>query len=111
MIDMNKAFGLTAITRQDLEDMPCPIMASELTDEQMQDLADYVESDVKREFPDVADEMFRLWGKSINGEVFTDEERDFLITNDCEKANAYWWSAIEEYAVKELGASYYEDIV
>lgn len=110
MIDMNKAFGQTAITRQDLEDMPCPIMASEITDEEMEMLADYVEFDVRNEFPDVADKMFRLWRKSINGEEYTQDERTFLNT-ECDKANAYWWSAIEDYAVNELGAPYYEDIL
>ena len=81
-----------------------------ITDEEMEMLADYVEFDVRNEFPDVADKMFRLWRKSINGEEYTQDERTFLNT-ECDKANAYWWSAIEDYAVNELGAPYYEDIL
>ena len=106
MIDMNKPFGLTAITRQDLEDMPCPIMASELTDEQMQELADSVEAEVRDRYPEVADKMFELWNK----EDRTDEEQDFL-DFECDRAEEFWWDMVEEIAVKELGASYYEDIV
>jgi hypothetical protein len=106
MIDMNKPFGISAITRQDLEDMPCPIMASELTDEQMQELADSVEAEVRDRYPEVADKMFELWNK----ETRTDEEQDFL-DFECDRAEELWWDMVEEIAVKELGASYYEDIV
>jgi hypothetical protein len=106
MIDMNKPFGMTAITRQDLEDMPCPIMASELTDEQMQELANIVEMEVRDRYPEVADKMFELWKK----EDRTDEEQDFL-DFECDRAEEFWWDMVEEVAVKELGASYYEDIV
>jgi hypothetical protein len=105
MIDMNKPFGMTAITRQDLEDMPCPIMASELTDEQMQELANLVEMEVRDRYPEVADKMFELWKK----EDRTDEEQDFL-DFECDQAEELWWDMVEEIAVGEIGMKYYEDM-
>jgi ribosome assembly protein YihI (activator of Der GTPase) len=106
MIDMNKPFGMTAITRQDLEDMPCPIMASELTDEQMQELANIVEMEVRDRYPEVADKMFELWKKE---EELTDEEQDFL-DFECDRVEELWWDLVEKVAVGEIGMKYYEDM-
>lgn len=108
MIDMKKVFG-HGLTRQDLEDMASPIMASELTDEQMQRIAVNADSGVKERYPEVADEMFRLWKKSNNGGRITEEELDFL-DFECDRAEDLWWELVEKFAVAE-GATYYEDIV
>ena len=85
MIDMKKVFG-HGLTRQDLEDMPSPIMASELTDEQMQRIAVNADSGVKERYPEVADEMFRIW----TAESPTEDELDYVAINCCDAWKAYW---------------------
>lgn len=102
--DMNKSFGDSNINRQLLEDMPCAICTKNITDDEMEELADYVEETLRQEYPDIADEMFRLWEKGD----YTDEEYDYLY-DECDKVNARWFQLIEEYAIHELGATYYED--
>lgn len=104
---MDKEFGKSEITRRLFEELPCPICTTNLTDEQMEELANFVENEVRAEYPEVADRMFELWQK----EERTEEEIDFLSKNECDKANGLWWELIEEYAVGQLGAKYYEDLL
>lgn len=85
MIDMKKVFG-HGLTRQDLEDMASPIMASELTDEQMQRIAVNADSEVKERYPEVADEMFRIW----TAESPTEDELDYVAVNCCDAWKSYW---------------------
>ena len=104
---MTKAFGVSEITRELLEGLPCPICTEGITDKQMREMADSVESDVRLDYPDVADKMFELWKKDIDQR--TDEEQDFL-DFECDRAEELWWELVEEYAVGVIGAKYYEDM-
>lgn len=101
---MYKKFGVSEITRGLFEILPCPICMTDATDEQMEKLADYVEAEVRNEYPEIADRIFELWQK----EELTQEERDFLDTT-CYKAIELWWEVLEEYAIGILGAKYYGD--
>ena len=105
MNDMNKAFGASEITRELFEGMSCPICTDGITDEQMQELADSVEAEVRDRYPEVADKMFELWKK----EYRTDEEQDFL-DFECDQAEELWWDMVEKIAVGEIGMKYYEDM-
>lgn len=100
---MDKKFGKSALTRRQLEELPHPICSAELSDFQMQELADCVESEVIEKHPDVSYAMFQIWRK----EHQTDEDREFLFDR-CGKASKLWWILIEEYAIEKLGAKYYE---
>ena len=100
---MTKVFGKSYITRQVLEDMPYPVYAENITDEQMQELANYVESEVRKQYPEVADKLFEFRNKGINGYA-NESEYSFLYTIECDKASILWWELVEEYAVKTIGA-------
>ena len=102
---MTKAFGVSDITRELLEGLPCPICTDGITDKQMQKLADSVEAEVRDRYPEVADKMFELWKK----EELTDEEQDFL-DFECDQAEELWWDMVEKIAVGEIGMRYYEDM-
>ena len=102
---MTKAFGVSDITRELLEGLPCPICTDGITDKQMQKLADSVEAEVRDRYPEVADKMFELWKK----EELTDEEQDFL-DFECDQAEELWWDMVEKIAVGEIGMKYYEDM-
>ena len=102
---LTKAFGKSLITRELFEELPCPICTDGITDKQMQEMADSVEAEVRDMYPEVADKMFELWAK----EERTDEEQDFL-DFECDRAEELWWELVEEYAVDEIGAKYYEDM-
>ena len=100
---MDKPFGKSKITRRLLEAQPCPICSAGLSDDQMQELADVVESEVKAEYPDVADRMFELWRKDIEDRTYEDV---VFLCEKCNKASMLWWELIEVYAISELGAKY-----
>lgn len=101
----DKKFGKSGITRRLFEELPCPICTTDLTDDQMQELADFVEREVCEEYPEVADRMFELWKK----EELSEEEIEYFYS-ECYRANELWWKSLEEYAVEILGAKYYEDL-
>lgn len=103
--DLNKEFGKTKINRQIFEDMPCPICTENITDEQMSELAYYVESEVRNQYPDVADRMFDIFVKN----PISDDESNFL-HYECAKATELYWNLLEVYAISVLGAKYYEDL-
>ena len=104
---MNKKFGKACITRNDFEAMRCPIYSTDFTDSQMQELADYVERELRKEYPDVVDSIFKLWqGKR---EELTDEELERL-ADEYDEANELFWELMEEYAIGTLGAKYYSEM-
>ena len=103
---MDKKFGKSAITRRLLEGQPKPICTAGLTDENMQELADFVESEVLKKYPEVAYAMFQIWRK----EHQTDEDRKFLFDR-CGNASIFWWVLIEQYATENLGAKYYDNLL
>ena len=84
---MLKRFGASGINREMFEDcFEQPINLENVSDSEMQKLADEVESIVREKYPDVADTMFRLWKK----EELTDEEIDYLAINIKETWDFYW---------------------
>ena len=102
---MTKTFGRSATTRQDFEDMPYPICAKNITDEQMEKLTKEVEDEVISMYPDVAEKMFTLWRAEVN----TDEEVEFLM-NECSDAEDIWWNLLQFNAINNYGAKYYDDM-
>ena len=70
---MLKRFGASGINREMFE----PINLENVSDSEMQNLADEVESIVREKYPDVADTLFKLMSK----EGLTDEEIDYLAIN------------------------------
>lgn len=86
-LDYLKEFtcGKTTITRLDYEEMPSPMNTSTLTDEDMQNLANAIESEMERWYE---------WLK--NGDVNQDQ---------CDEQ---WWKSMEELG-RNFGMTYYED--
>ena len=103
---MTMKFGRTRISRELFEDMPCPICATGINDYDMQKLAEQVESEIMERYPDIADEMFRLWVKNNK----TEDDLDYLY-NDCDGASTLYWELLEKYAIEQYGAKYYEDLL
>ena len=104
--DLTKSFGVSEISRELLESLPCSICTDGVTDEQMQELADSVEAEVRDRYPEIAAKMFELWKKE---EEMSNEEFDFL-SGECFRADELWWELIEQYAIVEIGMKYYEDM-
>ena len=77
--------GKTTITRCDYEEMPSPMNTSSLTDDDMQKLANAIESEM---------ETWHEWLE--NGYISED------------KHNAHWWEVME-YLGNAFGMTYYED--
>lgn len=104
--NLTKTFGVSEISRELLEGLPCPICTDGVTDEQMQKLADSVEAEVRDRYPEIADKMFELWKK---GDEMSYEELELLY---CEyfRADELWWELLEQYAIVDLGMEYYEDM-
>ena len=84
---MTQTFGASGINREMFEDcFEQPINMENVSDSEMEKLADEVESIVREKYPDEADTLFRLWKK----EELTDEEIDYLATNIKETWDFYW---------------------
>lgn len=84
---MTQRFGASGINREMFEDcFEQPIDMENVSDSEMQKLADEVESIVRGKYPDVADTLFKLWDK----EELTDEEIDYLAINIKETWDFYW---------------------
>ena len=84
---MTQTFGASGINREMFEDcFEQPINMENVSDSEMENLADEVESIVREKYPDEADTLFRLWKK----EELTDEEIDYLATNIKETWDFYW---------------------
>lgn len=88
-LDYYKEFtsGNTSITRCDYEDMPSPMNTSSLSDDDMQRLADAIET-----------EMERWYEWLINGDINQDQYDEA------------WWKSMEELGCA-FGMTYYEDEV
>ena len=86
-LDYYKEFtsGNTSITRCDYEDMPSPMNTSSLSDDEMQRLADAIET-----------EMERWYEWLINGDINQDQYDE------------QWWKSMEELG-RAFGMTYYED--
>lgn len=86
-LDYYKEFtsGNTSITRCDYEDMPSPMNTSSLSDDDMQRLADAIET-----------EMERWYEWLINGDINQDQYDE------------QWWKSMEELGCA-FGMTYYED--
>ena len=84
---MTQTFGASGINREMFEDcFEQPVNMENVSDSEMQKLADEVESIVRKKYPDEADTLFRLWKK----EELTDEEIDYLAINIKETWDFYW---------------------
>lgn len=86
-LDYYKEFtsGNTSITRYDYEGMFCPLNTSTLSDDEMQRLADAIETEMER------------WYKwLINGDINQDQYDE------------QWWKSMEELG-RAFGMTYYED--
>ena len=101
---MGMKFGRTRISRELFEDMS--ICATGINDSNMQKLAEQVENEIMERYPDIADEMFRLWMKNDK----TEEDFDYLY-NYCDGASTMYWELLEKYAIEQYGAKYYEDLL
>ena len=104
--NLTKTFGVSEISRELLEGLPCPICTDGVTDEQMQELADSVEAEVRDRYPEIADKMFELWKK---GDEMSYEELE-LLYYEYFRADELWWELLEQYAIVDLGMEYYEDM-
>ena len=109
---MLKYFGESGFCRQLLEDLDRPICTATITDSQMKELAEYVENEIRKQFPDTADRMFALWREGCDDytEVEVDEWNAYIY-GECDEAIQLWWKLFEWYAVSEIGAKYYEDLL
>jgi hypothetical protein len=84
---MFKRFGASGINREMFEDcFEQPIDMGNVSDSEMQKLADEVESIVREKYPDVADILFRLWNKAD----ITNDEINYLAINIKETWDFYW---------------------
>ena len=93
---MTQQFGASGINREMFEDcFEQPIDMENVSDSEMQKLADEVESIVREKYPDVADTLFKLWSK----EVLTDEEYDYLAFH-IKKTWDFYWDTLFRLAIK-----------
>lgn len=84
---MRKKFGASAINRDMF--IYCfdrPIYLEGVSDYDMQDLANMVESKLKKKYPDSADEFFALWSK----DDATNEEYEIMAVEYNNIWNEYW---------------------
>ena len=104
---MKKEFGVTNINREMFKDcFDNPINMANISDDDMQKLADDVESNIRNRYPEVADEMFRLWTKSVKSvPELSEEEMDFLSITCRDAWNAYW-ETLEKFALDAGGEIY-----
>jgi hypothetical protein len=97
---MLKRFGASGINREMFEDcFEQPIDMENVSDSEMQKLADEVESIVREKYPEVADEMFRIWTKE---DMATEEEIDYVAIN-CNDAWKEYWDTLGRLALEAGG--------
>lgn len=95
---MTKNFGASGINREMFNDcFDSPIDMTNVSDEDMQKLADEVENHLRNIYPDV-DEMFKLWTK----DEFTDKDSILISKNYGEDWEDYW-DILESHAKSIAG--------
>lgn len=94
---MKKKFGVSGINREMFIDcFSEPISMCCVSDEMMEKLAGDVEDHIKKKYPEVADEMFKVWSEPN----FTYKDYDVLTRKYKDAFNDYW-KTLEKMA-KEL---------
>ena len=84
---MTQAFGASGINREMFNDcFDEPIDMSNVSDDMMYKLAEYVEGCIRESFPEVADEMFRIW----TADSPTEDELDYVAINCSDAWKSYW---------------------
>ena len=81
--------GVEIVSRMDYESLPCPMQASEFTDEQMQELADLIYEGLCAEYDE-------------------DEVNDYFAGDCNDEISESFWEEMEN-AAQHLGMKYYED--
>ena len=100
---MTKRFGASGINREMFTDCFVGVIRMDkVSDEDMQKLADEVESVVRQQFPDVADKMFELWTK----DDLTDDEYDMMAIGEYKSAFDTYWKQLGSFAIKAGGEIY-----
>jgi hypothetical protein len=105
---MTKTFGKSNLTRQVLEDMPNPVNTDSITDEQMEELAEYVEGEISRKYPSISEKFFEFRRIGVRG-YKSRADYNFLYTIDADRASVLFWELLEWYAIERLGAKYRKD--
>ena len=84
---MTQTFGASGINREMFNDcFDEPIDMSNVSDDMMYKLAEYVEGCIREMFPEVADEMFRIW----TADSPTEDELDYVAINCSDAWKSYW---------------------
>lgn len=100
---MNKRFGASGINREMFMDcFEGVIQMDKVSDEDMQKLADEVESTVRQQHPDVADKLFALW----NSDDLTDDEYDLMAVGSFKSAFETYWAELGKFSVRADGTIY-----
>ena len=102
---MGKTFGKSELSRQTFEDLPFPISVRHLSDDDMAELANMVESDTIKKFPDVAEKMFTLWRVGVDD----DKEMEFL-DKTCAAAHNFYFDTLRWYAINKYDSKYYHEM-
>ena len=94
-LHMTQTFGASLINREMFNDcFDDPIDMSNVSDEAMSKLAEYVENAIREKYPEVADEMFRIW----TADSPTEDELDYVAIN-CSEAWAAYWDLLGKFAI------------
>ena len=98
--DMTKQFGVSHINREMFEDcFENPINMDNVSDEQMETIANYVENAVRTVYGDeIADNIFGIWACDEP----TDEQME-LIATDYRDAWLFFWEILGSTAINAGG--------
>jgi hypothetical protein len=97
---MTKEFGVSGINRDMFTDcFDEAIHMDNVSDEDMQKLAEDIESVVRQKFPDVADKMFELWQK----DDMTFEEYDLMAVGEYKEVFDFFWEELGKISVTTYG--------
>lgn len=98
-ITTTETYGKSCINREMFDDcFESPIDMSGVSNEDMERIASTVEETVRKNYPKIADEMFRIWIKDTQ----TDDDIDFLAI-DCHEAWEFYWEALKATAIQYGG--------
>lgn len=94
-LHMTQTFGASHINREMFNDcFDEPIDMSNVSDDMMYKLAEYVENAIREKYPEVADEMFRIW----TADSPTEDELDYVAIN-CTDAWKEYWDLLGKFAI------------